>query len=198
MENDAKNQDDREHSTPGAAPVSSSRRRLVLTTAPILLAVANRPAWANMCSISGAMSGPSSGRTDDPEVCSGLSPGAWKASQTVWPSPFTQETTFNTAFKDIYATEKLGIEGYFYDDYGRKDITLINLLKLRGNEDPYQAGAHICAGLLNAAEFGEGWGYSVTQYQTLIRNVLDGVYPIGIKDLEHFSAVLADMVEERS
>lgn len=57
-----------------------SKRRKILTGAPALLLLANRPAFAGTCSISGFMSAKvgTSLTTHDGNLCDGWSPGNWK------------------------------------------------------------------------------------------------------------------------
>jgi len=73
-------------------PASGARRRLLqsgLAVGPVLMTVASRPVLgATACTTTSAwmsMTGSTAGKA---EVCTGLSPEAWKAEATQWPSPY--------------------------------------------------------------------------------------------------------------
>jgi len=194
-------------------PKSKSRRKIIQATPPLLLGIVNRPAWANMCSISGSMSGPHSGQqTID---CMGCTPGIWKTKPDRWPvaevgneiageeDPYTGECTkstgsggkstckywdnsgtkFNVLFPN--GTDILGISS---PEYGT-DLSLMQVLWIGtiGKAGVYEVlGAHIVAGLFNSAAFSDSYGYSAGAFIDLVNAALAGNFPEGISTLEGF------------
>ena len=73
----------------GAAPKDApgaSRRRVILggaAVAPVIVTLASRPALANVCTVSGTLSGNMS--RPDAADCRGLTPGYWKTHPNQWP-----------------------------------------------------------------------------------------------------------------
>lgn len=137
-----------------------SRRRFLKGAAgatPILMTVASRPALGAQCTPSAWVSGNLSDHGHERLTCGGRSPGYWKARAEMWsttryqPGTCSQKldyrnntcTAYNgdgTPFNAVFATGNR-----YYD--GK---TLMQVLWLQGNEDPFQLGAHIVAALLNA------------------------------------------------
>ena len=209
--------DDEKENTVLNSPKSKSRRKIIQVTPPILLGIVNRPAWANMCSISGSMSGPHSGQqTID---CMGCTPGIWKTKPGRWPvaevgneiggveDPNTGECiqatggasskatcklwdNTGTKFNDIFpnGTTILGLSDPDHPEWG-SDLSLMQVLWLGTNNKAginEVLGAHIVAGLFNAAEFADSYGYSAANFIVLVNAALAGTFPEGISTLEEF------------
>ena len=66
-----------------------SRRKFARASviAPVVLSVGARPAFANMCSISGG--GSPGSNQEQPEACLGCTPGIWKARPWHWPTGYS-------------------------------------------------------------------------------------------------------------
>lgn len=213
--------DDKNEKEASNKPRSKSRRKIIQVTPPLLLGVVNRPAWANMCSISGSMSGPHSGQqTID---CMGCTPGMWKTRPERWPvaevgneiggvtDPYTGECTkatgggsgkstckywdnSGTKFNLIFpnGTNILGISS---PDYGT-DLSLMQVLWIGtiGKAGVNEVlGAHIVAGLFNSAAFSDSYGYTVGAFIDLVNAALGGNFPEGASDLEEFKNILDTM-----
>ena len=72
---------------PAKDTANSSRRRFVLggaASAPVIVTLASRPALANVCTVSGTLSGNMS--RPDAADCRGLTPGYWKTHPGAWPA----------------------------------------------------------------------------------------------------------------
>ena len=90
----------------GTAATNEGRRRILkgaLATAPVIMTVASRPAWALNCTHSGQMSGNMSGAADG-EECGGegCSPGYWKTHPEMWCHSFPPEMQFNDVFGPVF------------------------------------------------------------------------------------------------
>lgn len=215
MENH-KHSDDRPTPSQDRQVASDTRRKLILATPPLLIGIANRPAWANMCSISGTMSGPHSGQPQV-EACLGCTPGFWKANPEAWPLGYPGKADDGTV--DIFTGECVQTTGNpgtstckVWDNSGTKfcelfpncgvigldaDLSLMNVLWLgdKNNNVPFghALGAHIVAGLFNSVSFSEEYGYNGQEFVDMINNVLDnGVFPDGIHSLEELKDALDD------
>ena len=127
----------------------------------------------NSCTISGNMSGNMSQVND--EVCVtyvlGRTPGYWENHPEYWPNSLGLAQISPGICVDINGNSencKTFESGTFFDTcfpqnfYIQFDgLTLMDVIKLEGNTDPYQLGAHAVAALLNAITFGsDGYGYS--------------------------------------
>ncbi len=115
--------------------VNLSRRRFATASAPVLLTLANRPAMANMCSVSGRMSGNMSGA--NMVKCVGDSPSEWVSSGAV---PNDYQTI---KFSDQYTGHSIPLQD--------PDLTLAAALDL-GDQSIL---ANIVAAELNIATYGE-------------------------------------------
>jgi len=135
------------------SPAEGEKRRTFLkrvaTTAPILLTVAGRPAWANTCSISGMQSGNAS--RPGPVVCQGCSYTDWHATSS-W--PISKRTKFRELFtEDIY--------------YDEKSIKRVVKKAAKGSAR-FELGAQAVAAALNAVTYGaETFGYDLSGIQTM-------------------------------
>ncbi|MDH5691494.1 MAG: hypothetical protein OEZ47_00160 [Gammaproteobacteria bacterium] len=83
--------------------VDLSKRRFAkssLLAAPVVMTLANKPAWANKCTLSGQLSGNLSHQDED-EKCGGegCSPGYWKTHLDSWHSMLPPEALFDTVFQ---------------------------------------------------------------------------------------------------
>lgn len=157
--------------------VDESRRRLTksgLAVSGVLLTIASRPSLGgDVCKTpSGFLSGNLSFH-GTPQTCAGVSPGYWRNHPEDWPSPYqagspavngtkkrkaipaTQGTMFNDTL--------LGFQG---GNYG--GISMMNVILLGGQGDPYQLGAHCVAALLNARS-----GRTPVLTEAQVRNMFD-------------------------
>jgi len=169
------------------------RRRILKGAAvvtPLMMTVASRPVLGAQCTPSAWVSGNLSDHGKDRLSCGGYSPGYWKTNPHRWQgtgfSPgtcgggdYTQRhwkystkhswhggtcKTYDsdgTPFHQTFRSRQRGVFPGRY--YGNK--TLMQVMWLQGNEDPYQLGAHMVAALLNAA--------SNRNYGMTVRQVID-------------------------
>lgn len=129
-------------------PESSGRRRLFRggAAAPVLLTLVSRPVLAVTCfSPSETLSGTLSHKADNPPVCNGRSPGVWRElaegnAQAKLEWPIDPGTKWDTYF--------VGIPAYYDYSKGRYR-TLLEIMQLAGNGDPYKLGFHFIGALLN-------------------------------------------------
>lgn len=138
--------------------VEESRRRLTkssLAMSGVLLTIASRPSLGgDVCKTpSGFLSGNLSFH-GTPQSCSGRTPGYW-GTHYDWPSPYQAGSpavkatkkrkaipaTQGTMFNDL----SLGFQG---GDFA--NLSMMDVIQLGGQGDPYQLGAHCVAALLNA------------------------------------------------
>lgn len=147
-----------------------SRRRLLRGAAatPIIFTLASRPAWGGVCTISVMASDNLShpGRTDD---CNGCTPGYWKQHPGMWPAPYEPGTCEEDKENGMGAS---GCQDYANDGTQFRHVfglahpagpnkTMMQVMQLDGNGDPYELGAHAVAAVLNAAYWGaEIYGYT--------------------------------------
>ncbi len=140
MENSSKSRGEDSDST------RLARRKFLIkgasASAPIILTVASRPAMGgNFCTPSGFLSGNLSNPDDDDDddhSCNGKSPGYWKHR-------------FPQKYKDVRFSTIFG--GVWHDGHGRPwdpDITLYEVLKLKGHDDRHRFGFHSVAVYFNA------------------------------------------------
>jgi hypothetical protein len=148
----------------GGATPSSSRRRFIagVASGSILMTVASRPALAGggkgdkggWCTPSAWVSGNLS-QTNSMRNCGGRSPGYWKSNFNRWPStvkPGSCKTKGNgncTDYKGDGTPFHKSNGGPFAGDFFGS-LTMMQVLWLTGNKDPYQLGSHIIAAYLNA------------------------------------------------
>lgn len=176
--------------------ISPGRRRFVtgVATGSILMTVANRPALAGVCTPSAWVSGNLSPRTDQ-ESCGGRSPGFWKANVQRWPSLYDPGTCKNKGpgtcnkFNDDGTPFHQGVgDGsgpFFGSTFGA--LTLMQVLWLKGHEDPHQLGAHIVAALLNAVTIPE---YGMTE-----ADVVEIWFQLETKGFYEVSGIVMDAEE---
>jgi len=171
------------------SPATGEGRRTFLkrvaATAPILLTVAGRPAWANTCTISGMCSGNIS--RPGQVQCQGLSLGYWKNTD-VWPVGYDPGAKSDKKKCKYFTLSQLSqnrgttFESVFGSaDYGN-GATLMQVLRLHGNADPYRVGGQAVAAVLNAAYFGpESFGYTPDEI-VMMYNARGGMDPAGLAD----------------
>ena len=141
------------------SPPDEGRRRFAKAGAaglPVMLTLASRPVWAHRCTISGMISGNDSSPGELP--CEGCTPGYWGQHPEKWPGPYTaggckQGWNGNHCASNDYDDTGTKFKQVFTGDtrFG-EDLTMMQVIHLGGNEDPYQLGAHAVAALLNAAK----------------------------------------------
>ncbi|MDH5691496.1 MAG: hypothetical protein OEZ47_00170 [Gammaproteobacteria bacterium] len=82
--------------------VDQSRRRLTksaLVLAPVVLTLANKPAWAGKCTLSGQLSGNLSHHGDEPCGGEGCSTSFWQLNTDQWHAQIPPEALFDTVFQ---------------------------------------------------------------------------------------------------
>lgn len=139
---------DQNQHEPSAEPASLAarrRRRLLLggASAPLLLTIASRPAWAGgeTCTQSALASANLSGQHTQGGC--GKSAGFWSVKQYAWPEGISPGTLFNQIFSVTVITK--GSKTY---DFGPK--ALGEVIMLPGNENPYKVGLHAVGALVNS------------------------------------------------
>lgn len=157
---------------------SENRRRLlkgVAAATPVIMTVASRPVLGAQCTPSAWVSGNLSDHGRDAISCGGRSPGYYKTRPEAWAGtmfdPGTCARTTRMGTCKVYRPDgtpfhrfsRLRRRGVFPGHYYHNK-TLMQVLWLRGHEDPYRLGAHIVAALLNAA--------SIPEYGLSVRDVI--------------------------
>lgn len=191
-----------------SSDVSSVRRKLVIGTAPVIASLMSRPVWAEgstlgRCTISGALSGPSS--SHEAEVCQGLTPGYWKNHP--WPM-YDQGQCTNTKgpckwdgngtkFSVIFPNCAIAMNAVYPDfDWFNADLMTVLQEDKGGNssstQPALQLAFHVVAGLLNSAEPSINYGYTAQQFIDLVENFCTtGIVPgLGSITMEQFKDLL--------
>lgn len=191
-------------------PVSSVRRKLVIGSVPVMASLMSRPLWAGgtRCTISGAMSGPSSDPLE--ETCQGLTPGYWKnAIQHPWPTPYSPGSCLETAgmgnckewdgngtkFSMVFPclAAKLASE-YSGFDWANADFMAVLQEDKGGNVNgTLQLAFHVVAALLNSADPGVNYGYDAPGFIHLVEVdfcMNDNVPGLGSLTIEQFKDLL--------
>lgn len=147
-----------------AGLVDGSRRNFAkagLAASGVILTLASRPVLGEwVCNTpSGFVSGNVSSH-GAPTLCSGRSPGYWRAHPEQWPSPYTagactgrngggecKAWSGGTLFRDVFSCS-----GYSSSLAGpvNSPYSMMQVISLNGNGDSQQLGGHIVAALLNA------------------------------------------------
>lgn len=150
-----------------------SKRRLlkgVITSAPVVMAVSSKPALANLCTVSGFLSGNLSHHNADTS-CGGYSHGHYM--QVI---PETDTTTFYEVF---HHTVWEGHGGKWSMPNHMNDTgtpTFHEVLWMQGSEDSYRFGAHAIAAYLNAYNV-PGYGLDPSEVTIMVRDIIkQGVY----------------------
>lgn len=139
------NQDKDTHQT----VTSEARRKLIrggMAAGPLLVTLTSRPVLATTCySPSETLSGAVSHKGGEGPQCAGESPGVWRQkaegnaqAKLEWPIP--PETLFTAYFTGIAA---------FYNHDQNRYMTMLEVMQLQGNGDPYKLGFHVIGALLN-------------------------------------------------
>lgn len=176
-------------------PVSVERRRLIkgVATGSVLMTVANRPAMGAWCTPSAWVSGNLSQPDKLRKTCGGRSPGFWRTRVERWPSRYSPGTCATstpgtcTSYNDdgtpfhMALINAAGLRGVFYGTtFGTR--TLMQVLWLEGSGDPYRLGAHIIAGLLNAATVPD-YGMNENMVKEIWRQIeMQGYYQPSVGD----------------
>lgn len=153
-----------------------SKRRKILTGAPALLLLANRPAFAGTCSISGFMSAKvgTSLTTHDGSLCDGWSPGNWKndrgqITSEAWDTAGVSE---GQSFSSLFNTVNMvlgnghirevnnGTPGNFVDYSSGISLSILSILEgaIQGGNNEGSIVKHAAATYLNAAFLANGGG----------------------------------------
>lgn len=165
-DNEIKQKDDAENNA------SITRRRFTQASmvAPIVMSLASRPVLGqgNQCTTSGLESGNHSGVNE--VSCEGCSPGYWINHPDSWStSGYNPSETFDfnnpndpnngTLFSQVF---NISNQSPYWG------LTLMQVLKLKGNADPHELGFHTVATLLNAAVIGPPtFGYTKSEVITI-------------------------------
>lgn len=192
--------------------ISSTRRKLVIGTAPVLASLMSKSVWAEgytigRCTISGALSGPSSSHED--EMCQGLTPGYWK--NHVWPAPYLPGTCVQqtggqglgqcewqgdgTLFSAVFPKCAAAMETYGGTDaidwFTVDMMTVLQMDKGGGEPTHVQFAFHVAAGLLNSADPGINYGYDAAGFIMLVEEFCDTGKVAGIAmTMEQFKDLL--------
>jgi hypothetical protein len=140
-------------------PVDESRRHATksgLALSGVLLTLASRPSLgADVCKTPSGFMSANLSFHGTPITCAGLSPGYWGNHPEAWPSPYQADTaavpkkgktaaipaTLGTMFNNV----SLGFRG---GNFAGK--SMMGVIWLGGQGDPYQLGMHCVSALLNA------------------------------------------------
>ena len=170
------------------------RRKLVIGAVPVAASLISRPIWAGgssfgRCTISGALSGPSSGH--EVELCEGLTPGYWKnAVKHAWPVPYQPGTCLSgsgagncrawaddsgTLFSTVFPVcAALMPSIYPSFPWATADFMMVLQESKSGNsssiEPALQLAFHVVAGLLNSADPSVNYGYTEFEFITIVEN----------------------------
>lgn len=170
----------------GARKSAERRRRLMLggVSAPLLMTIASRPAWANgdTCTPSALASANLSGQHTQGGC--GKSAGFWSQKQYAWPESVSPATRFGDIF--TVTTISKGRTAFNF-----ADLTLGEVIVLPGNENPYKLGLHAVGALVNSYAFptnnidNPGFPYTPEQVIAMF-NASAGSDPEGLASLfEH-------------
>jgi hypothetical protein len=135
--------------------IDQSRRKLTGAALGVsaVFTLASRPVWANQCTISGMASGNLS--SPGALVCAGCTPGYWLNHPMNWPAPYTAGTCLECqptgSGNKCKEWDNDGTVFPFPSTFKEQGKTMMQVLAMTGNEDPYQLGAHAIAALLNSA-----------------------------------------------
>lgn len=172
----------------GARKSAERRRRLMLggVSAPLLMTIASRPAWANgeTCTPSALASANLSGQHTQ-EGCS-KSAGFWKQKPGQWPAGpdvyFNPASTFGSVFGNVNIPTGEVKDGV-PETVNFGSLTLLEVMNLKGKDDPYQVGFHTVGALVNAYAFpthhatNPGYVYSPDQVISSFKSIASGVHP---------------------
>lgn len=148
--------------------VDTSRRRFTRAglSGSVLMTLASRPAMANHCSVSGAMSGNMS-RPAHGVSCAGLAPSDWRETPDEWCSPYSPGTCDSSSDCTDWQNWTGGTElsSLGLSPPANTAQTMMQAMW----ENPGSLMAHVSAGYLNSCQFGEdAYGYSTTTFPTFI------------------------------
>ena len=131
--------------------IDQSRRKLTGAALGVsaIFTLASRPVWANQCTVSGMASGNLS--TPGGVVCAGCTPGYWLNHPMNWPAPYSAGTCLecNGGNKCKEWDDDGTVFPFPSTTYDGK--SMMQVLAMNGNQDPFQLGAHAIAALLNSA-----------------------------------------------
>jgi hypothetical protein len=187
MSDHTHNSQDTSPAAPQAEAVDQSRRKLTGAALGVsaVFTLASRPVWANQCTISGMASGNLS--TPGGTICAGCTPGYWLNHPMNWPSDYKPGTCL-----ECQSTGS-GNKCNAWDDDGTPfpfpsttyaGKTMMQVLAMEGNEDPFQLGSHAIAALLNAATSypsGYSFGYTISDILGLWNKYASN--PEGLKNI---------------
>lgn len=158
-----------------------SKRHLlkgVISTAPVVLAVSSKPALANFCTVSGFLSGNLS-NPNSQTYCGGRSPGYWMNHG---------HPDKSLSFKAVYGKNWEGNYSVYLNHSDKDDgpkcyplkvdgswvgePTLDRVLRMDGNDDLHQFGAHATAAYLNSVAFAGTYPMTKFQVGEIVADVL--------------------------
>ena len=128
------------------------RRRFIKgagIAAPVIMALANRPAFGAVCTVSGFISvdpGNLSAAGHVVASCGGKSPGYWKNNLGDWPTGYVPVAGPGGTPPATIMSTAFGYSG------GLAASTLLSVLEGSGGTDPNNVYMHLVAALLNAAK----------------------------------------------
>ncbi len=175
-------------------------RKSLIGATPLILTAVARPVLGNQCTLSGMMSGNLSAPGEQ-VTCIGLSPGYWMTHPENWLPPYdpgvpqqnqgngkdAPETVGGTLFRIPFAYR----DPHFVVPSGKPEPSMMDVLRMGGNEDSEQLGAHAVGALLNAVYFatqaGLSFGYTADE---IISYWDQGHGPHGMNLKEFYAALI--------
>jgi len=144
--------------------IDQSRRKLTGAALGVsaVFTLASRPVWANQCTISGMASGNLS--SPGGVICAGCTPGYWLNHPMNWPAPYTAGTCLECqstgSGNECKEWKNDGTPFSLFSSTLYPGKSMMQVLAMTGNEDPFQLGAHAIAALLNsAADYPANYSY---------------------------------------
>lgn len=185
------NQSEHVPSAETASLAAKRRRRLLLggASAPLLLTIASRPAWAggDVCTASALASANLSGQHTH-AGCS-KSAGFWKQKPQHWPTGpnvyFNTSSSFVSVFGNVNipAGNTGKAKGGVVETVNFGSLSLLEVMHLKGKDDPYQVGFHTVGALVNAHAFptlhpnNPGFSLTPEQVVTMFQSIATGTDP---------------------
>lgn len=181
-------QSQRASSAETASLAARRRRRLLLggASAPLLLTIASRPAWAggDICTASALASANLSGQHTQ-DGCS-KSAGFWKQKPEQWPTGpnvfFSTSSSFTSVFGNVNIPTGKVKDGVV-ETVNFGSLTLLEVMHLKGKDDPYQVGFHTVGALVNAHAFptlhpnNPGFSLTPEQVVSIFQSIATGTNP---------------------
>jgi len=156
------------------------RRRFIKgagIAAPVIMALANRPAFGAVCTVSGFISvdpGNVSAQGHVVSVCGGKLPSYWINNQDIWPSGYYPVPVIHTPPTPDTPATLMG--GAFNFSGGLAASTLLSVLQGTGGTDTDSVYMYLTSALLNAASPSFGYSLTVAEIQDMYKQIFAGTY----------------------